>query len=97
MKEIENKITELEKADTKDYYRYYDLIKEVIDRKPVQGFSRDDYKKRDRIEDAMASRDDEVLKFEDNDFSELQRLTGEMTWYIRHKDISTFIDLIEAT
>ena len=76
---------------------YRDLILSCLDQiPPGNGLKRKDFRDRDRIEDAMNSAKNGTLKFEDNDAENLKRIVDEMQWGIRHRDISKFLDDVEA-
>ena len=76
---------------------YSELICGILDI-PIanKGFSRNDLKIRDRIEDAMeGKKEGDKLKLEDQDAKDLQSINEQLHWPFRHKDITTFGDAIE--
>ncbi len=71
---------------------YADLITICIDNVPEKGFTREDFKQRDRIEETMKKFKNGNFKFEDQDAENLKTIVELMRWQIRDKEIKTFLD-----
>lgn len=94
-KTIENKETSLDFQDKngKRKMMYFDLIKICLDSPPKTGFTRDDIKKRNRIEEKLQN--NETAELEHDEFYSLKKICNEAVWSIRHADIETFLDYLD--
>jgi len=92
MKSLDNKQTDIQPNESR--LTYGDLIKSCLDNPPDGGFTRDDIRKRDRIETAVDNGKKEI-ELEDADADNLKQIVSQMTWGIRHKDLIDFHDAIE--
>lgn len=93
MKFLENKKLKLESEPGKKAH-YSDLIIECLNHMPQDGFSRQDYQERDRIEKAMNKFKNGNFKFEDQDAKNLQKIVALMRWKVREDEINTFLDAV---
>lgn len=93
-KTIENKTTTLDFQVGKENRKmtYFDLIKICLDNPPKTGFSRDDIKKRNRIEEKLKN---ENAELEHDEFYSLKKICNEATWNNRHLDIESFLDYLD--
>lgn len=93
-KTINNKETTLDFTD-KDGKRkmtYFDLIKICLDVPSQGGFSRDDIKKRNRIEEKLKG---ESAELEHDEFYSLKKICNEMKWNVRSEEIESFLDYLD--
>jgi len=92
---LENKELALEiKVGEKSTYK--DLILSCLDNPPANGFTRQEYKERARIDDILENAENGSFNFEDADAIVLKKVVGEMKWGVRHKDILAFMEDIEV-
>ena len=71
-----------------------DLIKACLDNLPENGYSFEDLKNRQRIEDACEKGDETSIELEDSDAKNLKDIALVMRWAIRHSDIIDFCEQI---
>jgi len=100
MKVLKNVTTEIKKSGD-DLLEYEDLIRTCLNDVPTNpatgmptGFTRQEMKNRDRIEQAVDASNGE-FRFEDADAENLKQLVLGMRWMVRHKDVLKFIDDVE--
>ena len=91
MQTIKNITTTMQGADTK--LTYGDLIQLCIDNTPQGWFSVTEMRIRLRILDVIKKWWDK-LKFEDEDYKTVKKCVSDMKWWVIHKDIIDFTDLI---
>lgn len=93
-KTVENKETSLDFEDKngKRKMTYFDLIKMCLDNPPQGGFSRDDIKKRNRIEEKIKG---EVAELEHDEFHSLKKICSDMKWRVRSSEIENFFDYLD--
>lgn len=72
-----------------------DLVKACLNNVPESGFSYEDLKLRQRIEDACLKSKKEIILLEDNDANNLKILIKQMRWGVRHNDIVSFCQDVE--
>jgi len=89
IKELSVKMPGIQQVTTKD------LIKAALDSIPDKGYSYDDLKNRQRIEDAIEKSKGGKVEFEDNDAKNLQAMVKATRWTLRHRDILEFCEQIE--
>lgn len=92
MKTIENKKLVIEGRDT----TYRDLIIICLNNPPPkEGFSREEFKARDRIEAALTAKEDGLFHLEDADYTKLKQVVASMRWIVRDPQLTEFLDYIE--
>ena len=70
------------------------LIRRSLNVPPNGGFSREDFKIRDRIE-ACLNDDKDTITLEDADANNLKKIISDIRWTFRHEDLSFFLTTIE--
>lgn len=94
-KTIENRETSIdfnEKDGEKRKMKYFDIIKVCFDRIPQGGFTRDEIKKRNRIESKLKG---ESVELEHDEFHSIKKICNEMGWNTRIEDIETFYEYLD--
>lgn len=93
-KTIENKQTTLDFNDKGEVKKmsYFGIIKICLDNPPQGGFSRDDIKKRNRIEEKLKG---EKAELEHDDFHQMKKICNDMKWNTRHADLETFLNYLD--
>ena len=71
------------------------LIGECMNSMPDGGYSYDDLKNRQRIDDALKKAKVKSIEFEDSDAENLQSIVKTMRWANRHEDIMQFCEDVE--
>jgi len=94
MKTIVNKTTTITTAP-EQFLTTADLIKQSLNVVPQGGFTREDFKVRDRIE-AYLSDQARDFELEDADANALKKIVSEVRWTFRHPDLTDFLNEIEA-
>lgn len=90
MKTLDIKKIDISFEETGSKGTYKELINMVLNSPPGQnGFSFDDLKNRQRIEDAL-EKSNGKLELEDSDYENLKQYTNSTRWPFRHKDILKF-------
>lgn len=94
VKIIENRKTVLtiKDGDSLRKMNYFDLIKLSFDVQPKGGFTRDDIKKRNRIEEKLIG---ESAELEHDEFYSMKKICNEVGWPNRHKDIESFLNYLD--
>jgi hypothetical protein len=91
MKTIELKVLQDEKLGELTTRK---MIEVCLDTPPKDGFTLKDYRKRNRIQDAL-DKSNGHLELEDNDYAELKVLANNAGWKFRHSFISDFLESFE--
>lgn len=74
---------------------YTHLIKMCLNMPKQGGYSYEDIKNRERIEEVIKdAKPGETVSFEDADFKNLQAIEKETRWMFRHPDLTKFIEAI---
>lgn len=94
MKTFKNETTRIPGENGKTM-TYEGLIRNCIDHTPKNGFTFSDMRERGRIEKALDKMDDDLIKFEDNDTTNLKKVVDLMQWGTRDKDLIAFADAID--
>lgn len=96
-KTIENKETTLNFKEGEETRKmtYFDIIKLCLDSPPQGGFSRDDIKKRNRIEDKLKGEIGSTVELEHDEFYSLKKICNDMKWNTRVEDIENFLDYLD--
>ena len=94
MKTLKNKTTIISSAPDQ-FFKTSDLIKQSLNVVPEGGFTREDFKVRDRIE-AYLSDEAKEFKLEDADANALKKIVSTIKWTFRHPDLTDFLNEIEA-
>lgn len=72
-----------------------ELISVALDTPPKEGFKLQDYRKRDRIAEALETASGGTLKLEDNDYTTLKELVNFVRWSRRSKFLKDFLESFE--
>lgn len=93
-KTIENKPSKLKKQVGTEFVEmgYFDVIKLCLDSVPAGGFTRDDIKKRNRIEEKLIG---EHATLEHDEFYTIKKICNDMKWANRSVEIETFLDYLD--
>jgi hypothetical protein len=74
-------------------------MQSVCDHPPQGGWTKDEMKRRLRIEDVLdyvTENDEKVIELEDSDFNNFKALLDKKVWPIKHKGIVEFDDYIKS-
>jgi len=98
MKEIKIEVTGIKESQVKfqgnaeKFLDYKDLIEAALDIIPQGGFTPKDIRDRNRIQEALDKVGvDGVVKLEDADYDNLDKIIKDSRWLIRNKDITKFL------
>lgn len=93
-KTIENRETSMTMKNGQELTKmsYFDIIKLCLDNPPQGGFSRDDIKKRNRIEEKLIG---DSAELEHDEFYSLKKICNDMKWITRHTDLESFLDYLD--
>jgi len=94
MKTLTNKTTSISIGEN-EFLKTYDLIVQSLNVIPEGGFTREDFKVRDRIE-ACISKEAEEFKLEDADAITLKKIISSIKWTFRHPDLTDFLNEIDS-
>lgn len=94
MKTLQNKTTKISSAPDQ-FFTTAALIKQSLNVVPEGGFTREDFKVRDRIEAYLSDKAEE-FKLEDADANALKKIVSTIKWTFRHPDLTDFLNEIEA-
>jgi len=96
MKTIVNKTTSIKFTPEGEFLKVSDLIKQSLNVVPEGGFTREDFKTRDRIEAYLGDGSNKEIKMEDADAISLKKIVQSIKWTFRHEDLSDFLDQIDS-
>lgn len=93
-KTIENLETTIDftNGEEKRKMTYFDLIKVCFDATPQGGFTRDDIKKRNRIEEKLKG---DSAELEHDEFYSIKKICNDMKWNTRVSQIEDFLDYLD--
>jgi len=71
-----------------------ELIRRSLNVVPNGGYTREDFKIRDRIEACLDDKKDTII-LEDSDANNLKKIVSEIRWSFRHEDLTKFLETID--
>ena len=96
MKTIQNKETAIKMNETSNV-KYSDLLVIVMDKPTKEGIPLSDMRRDLKILDALdKAKDGSDIELEDSDAAHVKEQVKKSVWALRHKDILTFADDIDA-
>lgn len=74
---------------------YKDLIEAALDIVPQGGFTANDIRERNRIQDALDSSKNGIIELEDADYDALERIMKNSRWPVRSKELYRLLQNFE--